>query len=197
VVIPNASSLWADAPEPVHEPVVLAVGRHVAQKGLDLLLEAWPAVLREIAHARLRIAGDGPLTPTLQAQAQALGIEGSVQWLAPSADVKTLYRSAAVFVLPSRYEGLPLALLEAQSLGVPAVAFDCPTGPREILGDAGGILVTPGDIAALASALVALLTSPDRRARMGAAAIQRCRDKFSPERHLSAWTSLLSEVAAR
>lgn len=194
-VIANASSLWAEAPAAVGQPVVLAVGRHVAQKGLDLLLQAWPAVLAQVPGARLVIAGDGPLTATLQAEAAALGIAASVAWQPPTREIEALYRSAAVFVLPSRYEGLPLALLEAQALGLPSVAFDCPTGPRDVLGD-DGLLVPPGDVDALARAVVALLQDPERRRRMGAAAIARSRALFSPAQHFERWTALLARVAA-
>lgn len=198
-VIANASSLHADAPAGVAEPVVLAVGRHVAQKGLDLLLQAWPAVLAAVPGARLIVAGDGPLTAALQAQAAALGIAASLTWQAPTREMAALYRSAAVFVLPSRYEGLPLSLLEAQAMGLPGVAFDCPTGPRDVLGSDGdgGLLVPPGDIAALAQALVALLQDPARRQRMGEAAIVRSRALFSLQRHFQRWTALLARVAQR
>lgn len=195
-VIANASSLRAEGPPGVEEPVVLAVGRHVAQKGLDLLLQAWPAVLAAVPAARLVIAGDGPLTAALQAQAAALGVQESVRWQPPTRDVAALYRAAAVFVLPSRYEGLPLALLEAQAMGLPSVAFDCPTGPRDVLGE-DGLLVPPGDVPGLAGALVALLQDPARRVRMGQAAIARSAALFSPQRHFERWTALLAGVAAR
>jgi glycosyltransferase involved in cell wall biosynthesis len=197
-VIANTSELGAETPVTGSEPTVLAVGRHVAQKGLDLLLAAWPAVRAAVPGARLSISGDGPLTATLQAQAHSLGVHDSVDWLAPTRDVQSRYRAAAVFVLPSRYEGMPLALLEAQALGLPAVAFDCPTGPRDVLGDDGacGILVHPGDVSGMAQALIALLLDPDRRRRMGQAAIQRSRALFSRERHFRQWTALLSRVAA-
>jgi glycosyltransferase involved in cell wall biosynthesis len=107
------------------------------------------------------------------------------------------YREAAVFVLPSRYEGMPLTLLEAQALGVPAVAFDCPTGPAEILAADTGVLVPPGDVAALAAGLVRVLGDPALRARMAAAAIERSRRLFSPEAHLQRWTRLVQDVARR
>jgi glycosyltransferase involved in cell wall biosynthesis len=195
VVIANASALAASQPALPAQPVVLAVARHVAQKGLDLLLAAWPAVLQAVPQAQLRIAGDGPLTALLQAQAQALGVTASVQWLPPTPQIEAQYRAAAVLVLPSRYEGMPLALLEAQALGVPAVAFDCPTGPREIVGDEGGIVVPAGDTAALAAALVALLQDPERRRRMAEAALRRSRERFSPALHFERWTALLRRVA--
>lgn len=202
-VIANASSLWAEAPAPAVAapldavPRVLAVGRHVAQKGLDLLLEAWAVVHAARPTARLRIVGDGPLQDDLQARARALGVAASVDWVAPTAAVVDEYRAAAVFVLPSRYEGMPLALLEAQALGLPAVAFDCPTGPRDILAADTGLLVAAGDCAALAAALLQLLDDPARRAAMGAAAIARSRRLFSPEGHREAWRRLVADTAAR
>jgi len=196
VVIANASALSAQTPAFVDTPIVLAVARHAAQKGLDLLLDAWVAVQRALPAARLRIVGDGPLQGALQQQAERNGTAASVQWLAPTPAIAEQYRSAAVFVLPSRYEGMPLALLEAQALGVPAVAFDCPTGPREIVGDEGGIVVPAGDVAALAAALIRLLGDAPLRARMAAAAIARSRERFGMVRHLDAWTRLVREVAA-
>ena len=195
-VIHNASSLHAPVPALPTEPVVLAVGRHVAQKGLDLLLAAWVRVQAALPAAQLRLLGDGPLTPELRAQSQRLGIAGSVHFLPPSPQVQAAMAQAAVFVLPSRYEGMPLALLEAQALGVPAVAFDGPTGPAEILSADTGIVVPPGDTAALADALLRLLADPGLRARMGQAAIARSRALFSPEAHVQRWAALVARVAA-
>ena len=196
-VIYNASPLRADAPALPSGLVVLAVGRHVAQKGFDLLLRAWPTVLGAIPAARLRIVGEGPLRAEAQQLAAELGIADSIEWPAATPQIERHYREAAVFVLPSRYEGMPLTLLEAQALGVPAVAFDCPTGPAEILAADTGVLVPPGDVAALAAGLVRVLGDPALRARMAAAAIERSRRLFSPEAHLQRWTRLVQDVARR
>ncbi len=195
-VIANASMLTAAEPALPTAPIVLAVGRHQAQKGFDLLLRAWVAVAAALPSARLRIVGAGPLASELAALAAELGVAARVEWLAPTQRIETLYREAAVFVLSSRYEGMPLALLEAQALGVPAVAFDCPTGPRDIVADDTGIVVPAGDLAALAAAIVALLGDPERRARMGRAAISRSRSLFSRERQVASWAALIGEVAA-
>lgn len=207
VVIRNASSLHAAAPSLPWAPHVLAVGRHVAQKGFDLLLAAWARVVAARPDARLRIVGDGPLSAALARDAERLGVSHTVAWIAPTTDIATEFRSAAVFALPSRYEGMPLALLEAQALGVPAVAFDCPTGPREVIGEegpdvrgagaAGGLLVAPGDVAGFAAALLRLLGDAALRERMAIAAIARSRALFAPDAHLAQWTSLLREVALR
>jgi len=196
-VIYNASSLRADSPAPVDYAIAIAVGRHVAQKGFDLLVRAWVAVARELPQARLRVVGDGPLRAEHERLAHELGVAPSIEWLAPTAQVEPLYRAAAVFVLSSRYEGMPLALLEAQALGVPAVAFDCPTGPGEIVTEQTGRLVPPGDVAALAAALIELLSVPnERRERMGAAAIARSREVFSPQERDRHWTALVREVGS-
>jgi glycosyltransferase involved in cell wall biosynthesis len=194
-VIYNASTLRATAPAETNGLQVLAVGRHVEQKGFDLLLRAWPAVLSRVPEARLRIVGDGPLRTSLTAQADALGISPTVQWIEQTKEMVDEYRSAAVFVLPSRYEGMPLALLEAQALGVPAVAFDCPTGPREVIGADTGIVVPPLSVNALAGALTSLLVQPDVRKRMALAAIERSQRLFDPQRQQEQWLTLILETA--
>lgn len=195
VVIYNASGLGGDEPALPSRPLVLAVGRHVAQKGFDLLLQAWATVAKALPAATLRVIGEGPLRDEHAALAAQLGIERQVEWVAPTQYIVDHYREAAVFVLPSRYEGMPLALLEAQALGVPAVAFDCPTGPAEILTPETGRLVPSGDVDGLAAALVELLQSPELRQRMAFAAIARSRAVFSPMGHLQRWTALVREVA--
>ena len=194
-VILNTSSLHAETPALPAEPRVLAVGRLQAQKGFDLLLQAWQTVARQLPEARLRIVGGGPLGAELAALARTLGVEASVEFAAPTDRIEALYREAAVFVLSSRYEGMPLALLEAQALGVPAVAFDCPTGPREILSEATGVLVPSADVPALAQALLRLLRDPALRASMGRAAIARDREVFSRARQVGAWAAVIDEVA--
>ncbi len=195
-VIANASALRADRPAVPASPRVLAVGRHQAQKGFDLLLDAWVHVVAAHPAARLRIVGAGPLSADLAAQADQLAIAGSVDWTPPTDDIAPLYREAAVFVLSSRYEGMPLALLEAQALGVPAVAFDCPTGPRDIVTAETGVLVPAGDTGALGRAIVDLLADPVRREAMGRAAIQRSAEVFSPARQVAAWAALIHDVHA-
>jgi glycosyltransferase involved in cell wall biosynthesis len=196
-VILNASSLRADEPALTDQDLVVAVGRHVAQKGFDLLVAAWAIVAKALPQARLRVLGDGPLRAHNERAAQLLGVGGQIEWLDATAQIEHHYREASVFVLSSRYEGMPLALLEAQALGVPAVAFDCPTGPGEVITERTGRLVPAGDLAALAAALVELLSSRALRERMAFAAIERSGEMFSPREHRQRWTALVREVAAR
>ena len=160
-------------------------------------MQAWAVVARALPQARLRVVGDGPLRAAHERLARALGVAASIEWANPTAQIEAHYREACVFVLPSRYEGMPLALLEAQALGVPAVAFDCPTGPAEIVTDRTGGLVRAGDIDALAAALIELLSSPATRERMAFAAIERSREVFGARQHEGRWTALVRDVAAR
>lgn len=197
-VIGNSSALRADAPSPAVgtrlAPRVLAVGRFVAQKGFDRLLAAWPQVVAAVPDATLRIVGDGPLRPTLAALAAE---HASVRLVPPTVAIEAEYRAASLFVLPSRYEGMPLALLEAQALGLPAVAYDCPTGPSDVLVPETGTLVPEGDVEALATALCELLADPARRTAMGRAAIARAREHFAPERQMDAWAEVIRAAASR
>jgi glycosyltransferase involved in cell wall biosynthesis len=199
---PNAQNVSnaSNASNSSSSPLVLAVGRHAAQKGFDLLLLAWRRVLDQLPQtqrrqARLRIVGDGPLEAQLRELATTLNLDDSVEWLAPTPQIAAQYRAASIFVLSSRYEGMPLVLLEAQAMGLPCVAFDCPTGPREIITPDTGVVVPADDVAALAQAVVGLLAQPELRARMGRAALARSRSHFSAERHVADWAGLLRQVA--
>jgi len=153
-------------------PVVVASGRLARQKGYDLLLEAHAQIVKDVPH-RLLVLNDGPDAGALQALAQSLGITDSVQFAGAVRDPLPSVARAQVFVLPSRHEGLPLALLEALVLGVPVIAADCSAGVRDAL-DQGrvGELVPVGDVEALASALASHLRDGTRareRAKLGQA----------------------------
>ncbi len=136
--------------QPGSPPVVLSVGRLCEQKDFPTLLRAF-AVVRKRRAARLMILGEGPDRAGLEGLADELGIQEDVAlpgWVhGPAAYMAR----AAAFVLSSRYEGLPTVLIEALYAGVPVVATDCPSGPREILKDGRwGHLVPIGDVDALA-----------------------------------------------
>ena len=128
------------------------------------------------------LSAQGPVTDDAQAH-QGHGLCHDHPGL--QQQIEAHYREAAVFALSSRYEGMPIVLLEAQALGVPAVAFDCPTGPGEILTPDTGRLVPVGDVQALAESLIELLSSSELRAQMGRAAIARSRELFGPQRHVA------------
>jgi glycosyltransferase involved in cell wall biosynthesis len=145
---------WFKAGEP---PVVVAVGRLTAQKAFDVLIPSF-AQVRARRTARLLILGEGEDRLALEEMVNRLGLGGDVSLLGFVPNPYPFMARASVFVLSSRWEGLPTVLVEAMALGVPVVSTDCPSGPREILlGGRHGRLVPVGDIDALANAIHAAL----------------------------------------
>ncbi|QVM94078.1 glycosyltransferase [Pseudomonas entomophila] len=136
---------------PVQGPLLGAVGRLVEGKGFEMLIEAFAQVREHQAGLRLAILGDGPLRGRLEAQAKALGVEGSVHFGGHRDDLVQLYPAFDWLLVPSRSEGLGLVVQEAVLSGVPVFCSDLPVF-REQLGEAGCYLPV-GDLAAWADAI--------------------------------------------
>jgi glycosyltransferase involved in cell wall biosynthesis len=154
-------------------PVVLAVGRLVAQKGFGTLLEAAARWRNLEPEPFAVIVGEGPLEAELKAQAASLGVDA--RFPGHRDDVPVLLAAAAVFVLPSRWEGQPLILQEALRAGVPIVATRV-GGTPELTGEDAALLVPVGDAGRLADAVRSVLTDPARATRLRHAAADRWRD---------------------
>jgi glycosyltransferase involved in cell wall biosynthesis len=168
-----------------------AQGRLTAQKGFDLLIEAVGTLVERGLRPQLLIAGDGPERARLERLAHGL----PVTLLGFVDDISSLLSAIDVFCLPSRFEGLPFALLEAMMCGIPCVASRVGDVP-EALG-AGGLTVPTEDVGALASALERLMTSPDLRCDLGAAARTRAERQFSTQRMIQATVEVYGEVLSR
>jgi glycosyltransferase involved in cell wall biosynthesis len=191
-VIQNPVNFCPGSPAPLDSKTVIAVGRYTYQKGLERLLDAWG--LLRIPGWSLRLVGDGEDREKLQAQIQKLELRDSVILGRAESDMASVYSGAALLVLPSRYEGLPMALLEAQAFGIPAVSFDCKCGPREIIRDAeSGFIVPEGDVAALARAMERLMTDDGLRKKMGICAFKNA-DNWRTDRIMQKWISLFQEI---
>lgn len=150
---------WLDG---AGEPVIVAVGRLHSQKGFDVLIEAL-ALVRSVRPARLIILGEGDERAALEARVLALGLEQHVMLPGFISNPYAAMARSSVFVLSSRFEGLPGALIEAMACGAPVVATDCPSGPHEVLdGGRFGPLVPTDDPHALAAAIVEALDNGPR-----------------------------------
>jgi glycosyltransferase involved in cell wall biosynthesis len=161
------------------EPVLLSVGRLVYQKGHEYLVHAMPRVLGRYPHAKAVICGEGALRPDLERQIGELGLESRVRLVGNRNDVGKFLASADVFVLPSRWEGLPVALLEAMGAGLPVVATRV-EGVEEVVEDERqGLLIPPEDAEALAAALLQLIGDPQLRKQMGEAGRTRIQSFYT------------------
>lgn len=194
-VIPNSRP--ATMPPPIIEGSryqskrVLAVGRYDYQKGFDTLIEIWRRVQMvkgsKIQNWHLDIVGDGPQRQALHQQIDRLGLSSTVHLVPPTSDIQSFYLRSSIFVLTSRYEGLPMVLLEAQACGLPIIAFACQCGPRDIIeDDVNGILIENRDEMLFAQQLTTLMNDPTMRQRLGNAAILSS-ERFSEERIMSVW----------
>jgi len=175
------------------ERVVLAVARLVPQKGLDLLIVAFASLQERVrAGWRLVLVGDGPERSALVALARRHGISDQVVFAGFQAEPLRYMQQASIFALPSRFEGMPNALLEAMASGLPSVVSDASPGPLEMVSDGRQGLVVPSEDAnALSEALERLIADEPLRRQLGAAAQETLRslDWDVVESH---WRSLLA-----
>ena len=175
--------------------LIATVGRLVEAKGHRYLIDAARQVVSHFPDAHFLIVGDGELRPELEGQAAILGVADHVHFLGTRKEVAGLLTASDLFVLPSLWEGLPVALLEAMAAAKPIVATAVAGTDETIIPGQTGLLVPPGDSLVLAVSISRLLREPAKATAMGQAArrhIERC---FSAERnaaeHLGLYRRLL------
>jgi glycosyltransferase involved in cell wall biosynthesis len=179
-----------DPGQPVREVVWL--GRHVEEKGLAYLVEAWAEVVRKAPGHALVLIGDGPLRAEREAQVARLGLQASVRF-EPFQDqgaVAARLRRCELFVLPSLKEGFPISLVEAMACGKPVVTT---TGLEEIVAG-GGAVVPPRDPRALAAALLSFLLDPARAAAAGDEAARRAKAEYGMDRLALAYLAVYGQA---
>lgn len=163
--------------------LLLAVARHEYPKGIDVLLRALPFMIAEVPGARLIVAGkEGNHTSALHAIVAELDLKEKVTFLGHRSDVGDLLCAADLFVLPTRREGFPGAVLEAMALEAPIVASAIPAVEEAVLGGEHALLAPPDDPVALARAAIESLTSPQASLQRAQAALARFHDYFTIER---------------
>jgi len=194
VCIPNAVTIDSSVKSPLSEKRVLAIGRLTHQKGFDLLLEAWNKVHNKKQGWKLRIVGSGKMLPELTKKIEKYALADSVEIVPSASNVIQHYHEASIYVMSSRFEGLPLVLIEAMSLGLPIVSFDCETGPREIVDDGvTGKLVPFLDTTKLASELDGLMENEQLRKSYSKTAISKSK-MFELDFILDKWEALFNEI---
>ena len=192
--IPNPCCLDGQKlPMESRKKTILAVGRLHEQKGFDLLLQVWAEVEKKYPDWTLRIVGEGPKRTELEEQTMKLKLE-RVQLAGGTNNVAKEYTEASLFVLSSRYEGLPLALIEAMWCGVPCVAFDCPHGPAELLTDERGWIAPNGDIDALRELLEYAVVHPNEAAARAQKAQEYAQHTYSESAIMPNWVKIIGRT---
>ena len=191
VVIPNARTFESSQCADLKQKRVLSVGRLDYQKGFDRLIDIWQRVEPQANGWQLDIVGSGPLNDDLQKKIDCHGLQSSVHILSPTEDIVSIYLRSSIFVMTSRYEGLPMVLIEAQTVGLPIVAFACPCGPRDIITDnINGFLIEDGDEWRFSEQLMKLMHNNVLRQQMGEAA-KKASDAYEVEHIMEMWQNLL------
>jgi glycosyltransferase involved in cell wall biosynthesis len=193
-VIPNSLSFIPEKRADLTHKRILAVGRLTNQKGFDMLIEAVSLIKSQCDGWEVKIIGSGEDEEHLQRQIDRLHLNKLVTISQPTKDMINEYINASIFVLSSRYEGLPMVLIEAKSCGLPIVSFNCPNGPAEIVNNnEDGFLVARNDISQLANCISELITNQKKRIIFGNKAIENGK-KYDPANINVLWDNLFCSL---
>ncbi|MFH1345701.1 MAG: glycosyltransferase family 4 protein [Pseudomonadota bacterium] len=200
LIIPNAvrgREFTGDGRSQPGEPIILGIGRLARQKGFDLLLRAFARTGLADDGWRIVILGKGEDRKELSQLSDDLGVSGSVEMPGYVTDVAGWIARSRIFALSSRYEGFPNALIEAMQLGTACVAFDCPSGPRDLIEHGvNGLLVPAEEVDTLAGALRQLALDQPLRQRLAREAT-RVSETFAEDRVYRLWTEVLDSAYQR
>ncbi|MBO3747681.1 glycosyltransferase family 4 protein [Streptosporangiaceae bacterium NEAU-GS5] len=197
VQIPNAVHGAHRRRSKLTAKTVIAAGRLHNQKGFDLLIPAFAEVAEAHPDWTLKIYGSGPKKHELRHRIDEFDVGDNVRLMGRAPSLEDELAESSIYVLSSRFEGLPMVMLEAMSHGLSIAAFDCPTGPHDVLtNEIDGLLVPPQDVSGLAAAINRLIEDPELRARLGEAALATAAG-YAPEAVTPRWERLFAELAAR
>ena len=195
-VIPNAAKFMGNEFSDVLKHRVIAVGRLDYQKGFDRLIRAWGIIQQHerFKEWQLDIFGQGEWHDMLQQMIVNLGLSDTLHINKPTNLIGKEYAQSSLIVMTSNYEGFGMVLVEAMACGVPAIAFDCKCGPKDIINNnENGILVHNGDIQGLADAMMKLMEDENLRKRMSEEA-KKVVDTYSEETVMKQWTKLFESL---
>lgn len=192
LVVPNGVSEPASGRTELglQRPIVGGMGRFDRQKGFDVLIEA----LETLPGVSAVVAGDGPERDALMQSARDRSVSDRFSIVPWTSDIGPFLRSLDVFVLPSRFEGLPLALLEAMATGTPVVAADVGGVGEAVVSGEDGLLVPPDDASALAAAIRRLLEVEEERTRLSVRAREAWRSRFTAELMQQSYRDLFARL---
>lgn len=190
MVIPNSISFHSDEKSQSNAKKVLAIGRNCVEKNLAALIRIWQTISDKYTDWQLEIVGDGVtgLAPLVSSKSIVLSES--------TPHIIEKYKQASIYTLTSHYEGLPLVLIEAQHMGLPCIAYDCPTGPKDVITNGvDGFLIPPGDELLFAQKLSELIENEDLRIKMRHHALENS-SRFSEDTIMQQWVKLFTQAVA-
>jgi glycosyltransferase involved in cell wall biosynthesis len=194
IQIPNINPLFNPEKSKLISNKVVSLGRLDAQKGYDMLIDAWRLIALKCPTWILEIYGQGEWYQKLKAKINNYNLQDKIILKGIVSNVEKVYCESSIFVLSSRYEGFGMVLIEAMSCGVPVVSFECEHGPREIITDGhDGFLVEPNNIGQLADKICFLIENENSRINMGSNAIESVK-RFSKGPIMQKWIELFNQI---
>jgi glycosyltransferase involved in cell wall biosynthesis len=193
-VIPNARSFNPAETARLDEKKAIAIGRYNYQKGFEYLIDAWKIVYKEHPDWKLDIVGDGELRMQLQHRINENNLSDCVHLKYPTSHIEDVYLQSSILTLSSRYEGLPMVLLEGQAFGLPIISFACKCGPKDIITHGeDGFLVPEGNVPELADRIIQLIEDDELRKKMGQKAKIHS-ERFSEPVIMAQWDRLFNNL---
>lgn len=195
LVIPNSSTFkTAMAGSTKRVKKAIAVGRLTYQKGFDLLIQIWEQVHTRIPDWQLEIIGSGELLSDLQNLIRKKGLQTSILLTPATHNIQEKYQEASMLLMTSRFEGLPMVLIEAQEYSLPVISFDCPCGPSDIIHHGiNGFLISEGDLSDFADKIELLAHDDTLRHLMGIQGKKNA-ENFSEQMVMNQWEHLFIEL---
>ncbi|AYY54596.1 glycosyltransferase family 4 protein [Acinetobacter baumannii] len=186
IVIPNFSPFPIISSPQNNTKQIVTIGRLTDQKNYIHLLQAWEKIYQSIPDWQLNIYGEGEHKEMLQNYISKRFLK-NVSLKGSTSNVKEVYERSSFFVMSSKYEGLPMVLIEAQSFGLPIVSYNCPYGPSDVIQEnQNGLLVEDQNIDKLAEAILKLASSPNLLDRFSKESLLNAK-KYQPEQILKIW----------
>lgn len=190
-VIPNYCTIDTKQVSELKNKKVIAVGRLEYQKGFDILIDVWKKVNEICNDWILEIYGEGNERKKLENKIREYRLEDKILLKGIEENIGSKYLESSIYIMTSRFEGMPMVLLEAQSYGLPIVSFDCPCGPRDIITNGkDGYIIKFGNIEEMVNEILKLIENYDLRKDFSKNAIKNV-DKYSKDKIIKQWENLL------
>lgn len=192
-VIPNYCTIDTKRVSDLKNKKVIAVGRLEYQKGFDILIDVWKKVNEICNDWILEIYGEGNERKKLENKIREYGLEDKIFLKGIEKNIGNKYLESSIYIMTSRFEGMPMVLLEAQSYGLPLVSFDCPCGPKDMIENGkNGYIVKFADVEGMVSKILKLIQNESLRKKFGNNSLKSVK-KYSKEVIIQKWEELLNE----